>query len=141
MQSQYDEEATQKSLWDSYFNDGECAFRGTAPSVAATDDDDDDGSVGGGVWVEPEREGGNAGSSKERGRTFTAFDPQGVAHRRASPQSEAPKSVHSGWASWGIKEPRAHDKSSTQPPVRKRNPGFAKVPVSVICGALCRAVC
>lgn len=142
MQSQYDEGITQKSL---DLDEGQPAFRGTAPNVATTVYDDDDGSVGGGVWVEPDREGDKADSNKERGHTFTAFDPQGIGHKRVSSQSEAAKSVHSGWASWGLKPPAVgrdrHDKPSNQPPVRKRNPGFAKVPVSIICGTLQKAFC
>ncbi|KAL1999186.1 hypothetical protein VTN02DRAFT_4932 [Thermoascus thermophilus] len=130
--SQYDEGTTQKSF---DLDERRSALRGTASSVATTDydDDDDDGSVGGGVWVEPDREGSKADSNKERGRAFTAFDPQGLGHQRVSSPSEAARSVHSGWASWGLKPPVAgrdrQDKpTSYQPPVRKRNPGFAKIP-------------
>ncbi|OJJ32436.1 hypothetical protein ASPWEDRAFT_44552 [Aspergillus wentii DTO 134E9] len=87
-----------------------------------SDEDDDDLSVGGGVWVETER-GDENSTNKGKGLMFTAFDPQGNAHRRTT--QSGPGSIHSGWASLGV-TPRTLPPPNQQQ--KKRTSNFAKVP-------------
>ncbi|GIJ88968.1 hypothetical protein Asppvi_007896 [Aspergillus pseudoviridinutans] len=63
-------------------------------------------------------------NSARGGRPFTAFDPNGVAHRRSGSPSGTPGSVHGGWASWGVDV----NATVTKPVKKAGNPKFAKVP-------------
>ncbi|KAB8278645.1 Stc1 domain-containing protein [Aspergillus minisclerotigenes] len=94
------------------------------------EEDDDDYSIGGGVWVEPECPQGNP-PTKSKEREYTGYDQQGIPHRLSTPTT-TPKSVHSGWASWGIEAssvqantPRAGKPS---PSAQKKTSNFAKIP-------------
>ncbi|PKX99120.1 uncharacterized protein P174DRAFT_427345 [Aspergillus novofumigatus IBT 16806] len=58
------------------------------------------------------------------GRPFTAFDSNGVAHRRSGSLSVSPRSVHGGWATWGVDV----NSTVTKPIKKAGNSKFAKVP-------------
>ncbi|KAE8393681.1 Stc1 domain-containing protein [Aspergillus alliaceus] len=102
--------------------------------------DEDDYSVGGGVWVEPERQEENT-ASKSKEREYIGYDRQGIPHRLVSSHAVAPESAHSSWASWGItanttlaNSPQGGSFESprpNEPPLspQKKNSKFAKVPV------------
>ena len=96
-------------------------------------DEEDLISMGGGVWVEQGRRRQPArGSVRGDGIQYTAFDAQGQPHRRtAAPPSESGMTVHSGWESWGITPSGKFGREIRNPAPAKRNPGFAKIPVSI----------
>jgi hypothetical protein len=138
-QSQYDEDTVQKSSRGFSLDETNTLLdtisQGTSPSVSApTADDDDDCSIGGGVWVEPGHEDLKHQGRKTKHRAFTAFDPQGVAHRRVSTELESPKPIHSAWESRGISPAsvEAHRDFGRQHMAdnRKRDNKWGKVPVS-----------
>ncbi|KAL1880952.1 hypothetical protein Plec18167_003491 [Paecilomyces lecythidis] len=120
--SQYDEGTTRKSFKDFGFDDTESIFN-YAPSVAFTEDDE--ASIGGGVWVEPERQDDR--SNTNNGRPFTAYDSKGVPHRRMGSQSQAnqpgmPRGNHGD-----IATTESADFRAPRPRPQKKSRGFAKI--------------
>ncbi|EAW18877.1 uncharacterized protein NFIA_088330 [Aspergillus fischeri NRRL 181] len=63
-------------------------------------------------------------NSARGGQPFTAFDSNGVAHRRSGSPSGTPGSVHGGWATWGVDV----NSTVTKPIKKGGNSKFAKVP-------------
>ncbi|KAK9567667.1 hypothetical protein V6Z88_002006 [Aspergillus fumigatus] len=65
-------------------------------------------------------------NSVRGGQPFTAFNSKGVVHRRSGSPPGTARSVHGGWATWGV------DVNSTvTKPIKKGGSSkFAKVPVS-----------
>lgn len=109
---------------------------GYAYSTAYGEDeeDDDDYSIGGGVWVEPECPQGNP-PTKSKEREYIGYDQHGMPHF-LSTSAATPKSVHSGWASWGIETSSAQANTlragKPSPSVQKKTSNFAKIPVRPI---------
>ncbi|EAW14164.1 uncharacterized protein ACLA_071970 [Aspergillus clavatus NRRL 1] len=103
------------------------AYRGLGQP--GKDEKNDDATfVAGSVSVERVQE--NAEISKDQGPLFfTAYDAQRVAHHRAASPSGAPKSVHTGWASWGVRpDANSQDADPERLTSKKRASKFAKVP-------------
>ncbi|OGM44867.1 hypothetical protein ABOM_006086 [Aspergillus bombycis] len=94
------------------------------------EEDDDDYSVGGGVWVEPECPQGNP-PTKSKEREYIGYYQQGMSHRLSMPTA-APRSVHSGWASWGIEASSAQVNTfragKPSASAQKKTSNFAKIP-------------
>ncbi|GAQ06459.1 meiotic chromosome segregation protein P8B7.28c [Aspergillus lentulus] len=63
-------------------------------------------------------------NSARGGQPFTAFDSNGVAHHRSGSPSGSPRSVHGGWATWGVDV----NSTVTKPIKKAGNSKFAKVP-------------
>lgn len=106
--------------------------RGTARTVSALGDDnedDDDDSVGGGVWVESSRGDEESEAGKTKSHVFTAFDPQGIGHRRMTSGGGDSESVRTGWESWGI---NANEEPVPRRVRKKRSGRWAKVEVSYV---------
>ncbi|RHZ57084.1 uncharacterized protein CDV56_104102 [Aspergillus thermomutatus] len=93
----------------------------TAQHVISSGEKDTD-DVGGVSLIEGHNEKEN---SARPGRPFMAFDPDGVAHRRSGSPSGAPRSVHGGWASWGVDVNATVTKAI---PKKAGSSKFAKVP-------------
>lgn len=97
------------------------------------DEGDEDESIGGGVWLEGERDDkrhadADVDKGKGKGRMFTAFDQYGAAHtRRASISETEPRTIHSGWDSWGIKLGSLGSPSNPRRQLEKKEPRFAKI--------------
>ena len=90
-------------------------------------EDTDNASIIGGVsLIEDHNEKENPA---RREPSFTAFGPDGVARRRSGSPSGAPRSVHGGWASFGVDV----NATVTKPlPKKGGSSKFAKVPVSAL---------
>ncbi|KAJ9198916.1 hypothetical protein DTO164E3_5006 [Paecilomyces variotii] len=123
--SQYDDGTTRRSFKDFSVGDEDSIFN-YAPSVAFTEDEDD-ASVGGGVWVEPERQDDN--SNANDGRPFTAYDSKGIPHRRMGSQPQAAKpGFPRGGISGGIATTESGDFHAPRArPQQKKSRGFAKI--------------
>ncbi|KAE8145445.1 Stc1 domain-containing protein [Aspergillus avenaceus] len=112
-------------------------------TCGGSDEDSDDGSIGGGVWIESERDQ-EGPTDKKKGREYTGYDQHGNPHRLVSSRPASGGSVHTGWASWGVSPisqatgntgiaPRGQaygTPGSGRASTQRKSSKFAKVPVS-----------
>lgn len=107
-------------------------FKDIRGSFVYGDESDEDESIGGGVWLEGERDDkrnadADVDKGKGEGRMFTAFDQHGAAHtRRASISETEPRTIHSSLNSWRIK-PGSLGSPSNPRRQPKKEPRFAKI--------------
>ncbi|GFF36119.1 meiotic chromosome segregation protein P8B7.28c [Aspergillus udagawae] len=94
-----------------------------APTAQHVGSSDEQEGIGGASLIE-DHNGKDNDNSARRGRPFTAFDSNRVAHRRSGSPSGTSPSVQGGWASWGVDA----NATVTKPIKKAGNSKFAKVP-------------
>lgn len=99
------------------------------------EEDEDDKSFGGGVWVESGPGNEENSTSKGKGRMYTGFDSNGIAHRchvDSYSGSGDPRSLRASGRGAAVDLPQMNTCVTLPPPpfAKKRASKFAKVPVS-----------